>query len=271
MEKTLHKELPDGTAYRILGKGKPVMLVHGFGETGDVWQSQAETLSSEYQLIIPDLPGSGDSCKAFHTLPARSIEALAECMMAIVQKENISNLTMLGHSMGGYITLAFAEIYPEKLNGFGLVHSTAYADNEEKKSTRQRSIEFIRAHGAAAFLEQMIPNLYGEKFRREHPGKVNEQLDAARHLSAEVLVSYYEMMMLRPNRTSVLTDFQKPILFIIGIEDKAVNLGDSLAQCYLPAVSHVHILETTGHMGMHEQSLKTNKALMEFLVHLNEN
>jgi len=267
----IRKELPDGTSYRITGKGKPVMLVHGFAETGLVWRLQEQELSSSWQIIVPDLPGSGYSVSALHRLQSRTIEGMAERLMAIVLKEDIGSLSMLGHSMGGYITLAFAEKYPEKLNGFGLIHSTAYADSEEKRTTRERSVEFIQKHGAFAFLEQLIPNLYGEKFRKDNPVKLEEQLDLARHLLPEVLISYYRMMMERPNRISVLTDFQKPILFIIGKEDKAVNLDDSLAQCYLPAESHVHILETSGHMGMHEQAIKTNRAVKEFLVHLNEN
>jgi pimeloyl-ACP methyl ester carboxylesterase len=117
----------------------------------------------------------------------------------------------------------------------------------------------------------MIPGLYGEKFKAEHRSKVSEHLANALGFDAEVLIAYYEMMIKRPDRTRLLSSFQNPILFIMGTEDKAVNLSDSLAQCHLPVESHIEILESSGHMGMLENSERTTIAMKKFLVHLNEN
>ncbi len=267
----LIKCLPDHTSYRISGNGKPVVFLHGFGEDGNIWQNQVNELSKQFLCIVPDLPGIGISEPAFSALADHSLEAMAAVIKKIADQEVLQKFTLLGHSMGGYITLAFAEKYPDLLNGFGLIHSSAFADNEEKISTRERSIAFIRANGAVKFLEQMIPGLYGEKFRAEHYNQVIEHLASSLCFDAEVLIAFYEMMIRRPDRTKLLAGFQKPILFIMGTEDKAVNLSDSLAQCHLPVESHIEILESSGHMGMIENSERTTIAMKKFLMHLNEN
>ena len=119
--------------YRVSGSGFPVVFVHGFGEDGEVWKNQVDYLKDKAMLIIPDLPGSGQS----EMIDDMSMVGMAECVKALVDFENIDKFTLLGHSMGGYISLAFAEKYPGMLNAFGLIHSTAYADTEEKKNTRR--------------------------------------------------------------------------------------------------------------------------------------
>jgi pimeloyl-ACP methyl ester carboxylesterase len=270
MEQTVNK-LPDGTAYRISGHGKPLIFLHGFGESGEVWDEQIKDLSKDFQCIVPDLPGTGLSVEAFATLAEKNLEALAFKIKQIVDQESVNEFTLLGHSMGGYITLAYAERFPRMLNGFGLIHSSAYADSEEKIATRKKSIKFIREQGSAKFLGQMIPTLYGEKFKAKHQDIIDQHLASALSFEAEVLIAYYEMMINRPDRTRILSSAQIPVLFIMGTEDKAVNLSDSLAQCYLPEQSHIKILDGAGHMGMKENHEKTTIALKQFLMHLNEN
>ena len=100
--------------YRVFGEGKAVLLLHGFGETGEVWQQQVEFLKNDFKLIVPDLPGSGRSA----IIDDMSMEGLADAIKAIADEEGIDSgnnevLTMIGHSMGGYITMAFAEKYPQ--------------------------------------------------------------------------------------------------------------------------------------------------------------
>jgi pimeloyl-ACP methyl ester carboxylesterase len=161
-------------------------------------------------------------------------------------------------------------LYPERLNGFGLIHSTAFADNEEKLEIRRRSVAFMKNHGVKLFLEQLYPNLYGEKYKEAHYGEIEKQIKASEIFKPEVLIQYYEMMMVRPDRTHVLSNFRKPILFVIGAEDKTVILTDSLRQCHLPLESHVNILENAGHMGMKEAPEQTTDHLRDFILYLNE-
>jgi pimeloyl-ACP methyl ester carboxylesterase len=146
--------------YRVYGQGKPVVLVHGFGETNEVWKNQIDYLKEKCRLLVPDLPGSGRS----ELISDMSVEGLAEPIHEIIHEENIDECTMIGHSMGGYVTLAFAEKYWNHLNAFGLFHSTAFADSEEKKAARRKGIEFINQHGAFEFLKTSIPNLFSPAY-----------------------------------------------------------------------------------------------------------
>jgi len=254
--------------YSVHGKGDPVVLLHGFAEDGDVWKYQLEDLAAGYFVIVPDLPGSGRSDMA----DDMSIEGMALCVKKIIEHELPANaslaevgITMIGHSMGGYITLAFANKYPGLLAGFGLFHSTAFADTEEKKATRRRGIAFIQTHGSYEFIRQSTPNLFTEEFRIKNDIEVEKMMAQYGHFNPAALVAYYEAMIQRPNLTSVLQSFKKPILFIIGKQDKAIPFEDSMKQCHLPQMASVQILEKAAHMGMWEEKEKSSRALLSFL------
>lgn len=250
-------------SYNIYGNGKPVVLLHGFAEDGSIWNNQVNYLESHCKLIVPDLPGSGGS----ELLQSANIEIenYSDCIYALLNHEEINSCIMLGHSMGGYITLAFAEKYPAKLTGFGLINSTAFADNEEKKSTRKKGIAMMEEHGAFPFIKNTIPNLFSQKFKQEHAEVVDVFTEAGKDFTTAALVQYYTAMMNRPDRTAVLKTSVVPVLFIIGSEDVAAPLNDLLQQVHLPNVSHIHILEGVGHMSMLEAPDELNKHLLEFI------
>jgi pimeloyl-ACP methyl ester carboxylesterase len=242
-------------------------LLHGFGEDGSVWKFQETFLAPCFRLIIPDLPGSGRSSflPMAGTLPADIISDYADIIKRIAEKEAVRHCILIGHSMGGYIALAFAAKYENMLAGLGLVHSTAYADSAEKKEARSKGIAFIQKHGAQEFLKQSIPNLFGDAFKAARPEAVQELIDKAANFSVAALVQYYEAMMGRPDSITVLRNIKKPVLFIIGEEDKSVYLQDSLSQCYLPVLSLINILPQVAHMGMWEMKDRTNATIIQFL------
>lgn len=268
MEKTIQYR-GKSIFYRVTGNGKPVMLVHGFGEDGDIFNNQVEYLKDKYKLIVPDLPGSGKS----EMMDDMSMEGLAEVIRTIMLSESENPSlegreawgTVVGHSMGGYITLALVEKYPELISAFGLFHSSAYADSEEKKATRRKGIEFIRQHGAYEFLKTAIPNLFSENSKSEIPHLIEKLVEAANNFSPQALVSYYEAMMQRPDRTAVLSKTAVPVLFIMGKYDAAVPVEDSLKQSHLPKKSYIHLLQNSGHMGMLEERNLCNQFLDKFL------
>lgn len=255
--------------YRAEGNGKPVMLLHGFAEDGHVWKYQVKKLKEKFLVIIPDLPGSGASEMLEGEI---FIEDYAEAVKAIAGEELLNNnknqFTLIGHSMGGYITLAFAEKYPGLLNAFGLFHSTAYADDESKKEIRRRGIEFIIKNGAASFLKTTTPNLFSEKTKKDKPHLIENLISSTKYFSDEALIQYYKAMIKRPDRTSVLKSFNKPVMFLIGKNDNAVPLKASLEQCHIPITSHIKILKNSGHMGMWEEKKKVNTFINEFLMTL---
>jgi pimeloyl-ACP methyl ester carboxylesterase len=251
--------------YHIHGDGSAVVLIHGFAETNSIWKNQAAYLNDYCKLIIPDLPGSGESQLPDPSLQNLSIDYLADCIYAILENENLQQCIMLGHSMGGYVTLAFAEKYPGKLTGFGLVHSTAFADSEEKKQNRMRGIEMMESYGSYSFLKTAIPGLFSEVFKKKEPAVVTELIDESRQFKKENLQRYYYAMMQRPDRTLVLTNSNLPVLFVIGTEDTAAPLNDVLKQSHLPEIAYIHIIENAGHMSMLETPDILNGILKNFI------
>jgi pimeloyl-ACP methyl ester carboxylesterase len=248
--------------YQVEGEGQPVFLLHGFGETAAIWQHQVTQLKDRYKLIVPDLPGSGES----ELIDDMSMEGMAETIHAIIHAEGIDTCTVIGHSMGGYITLALVQQYWNHVQAFGLFHSSAYADSAEKKEARKKGIAFIREHGAFEFLKTSTPNLYSPQSREERPELIDQHVQTLRNFSADALVLYYEAMMARPDTTSVLRKTTVPVLFIIGEKDAAVPPADTLQQSHLPEKAYIHILRQSGHMGMLEETKRSNLILEEFLL-----
>ena len=253
--------------YRSAGEGSPVVLIHGFAEDGTIWQNQEPALSQNHRLLVPDLPGSGRSSI---NPQLKTIVDLADSIAIMLETEKIEQAMVIGHSMGGYVALAFAEKYPSKMKGLGLIHSTAFADNEEKKSIRRKAIEFICQHGAAEFLNQSIPNLFAEEFRQDHPEIVSELIERYNNFNSRSLVSYYHAMIDRPDRRHVLEEIQKPVFFVIGEKDSVIPITSSLQECRLPDLCYIHILECAGHMGMWECSSETTELLRKFLIQATE-
>ncbi len=246
------------------GAGKPILLLHGFAEDHRVWHLQVAAMQSYGRLIVPDIPGSGSSAMLQEDM-AVSIEQYADAMAALLEHEQISSCTVLGHSMGGYIALALAEKYPGLVAALGLVHSTALPDSAEKKLNRQKGIELIGQYGGYGFIKNTTPNLFSAAFKAQHADKIAGLIEQGHGFSDKALQQYYYAMMQRPDRQHVLSGSARPVLFIIGTEDVAAPLKDVLPQTYLPATSYIHILDNVGHMGMWEAPEKVNEFIRSFV------
>ncbi|MEP6713268.1 MAG: alpha/beta hydrolase [Ferruginibacter sp.] len=247
--------------YQVTGKGNPVVLVHGFGEDSGIWNASVDFLKTSFRLIVPDLPGSGKSELLLKENTAMG--DYARCIYLIIMQEKISQCIMIGHSMGGYITLAFAKQYPEILKAFVLFHSSAYADDPEKIETRKKGISFIEANGAQAFLKTSIPGLFYDA--HESDKYIKELIIKAEKFSAEALIQYYQAMIARPDSISLLEDFAGTVLFIVGMHDRAILYQHSLQQSHLPKQPYIYVLRKSAHMGMLEEPEKSNKSLYEML------
>ena len=237
------------------------MLLHGFGEDSSIWYAQGEFLKEKSRLIVPDLPCSGAS-EMLKNEDAQ-ISDYAELVKAIFDEEKLSPAVLIGHSMGGYISLAFAEKYPELLSALGLFHSGAYADDADKIATRKKAIEFILKSGSRSFLQASIPGLYydADKSRTD----IDALVGKADRFLPEALIQYYGAMIARPDTTGLLRSFKPPVLFIAGEHDKAIPLEHSLQQCQMPSHAHIHILRDSAHMGMLEETGRSNEILAQFL------
>lgn len=235
-----------------------MVLLHGFGEDDTIWDDLITGLHS-VKLIIPVIPGSGNT----PSLPNAKLEDHAKWLKEIIDHENADSVILVGHSMGGYISLAFAELYPARLKALGLFHSSAFADDEEKIATRRKGMEFIRKHGSFAFLETSTPNLFYDEDKNRN--EIQQLLEKGKQFDPKALIQYYEAMIARPDRTEVLKKATFPVLFILGRHDKAVPFDSGLQQTHLPENAYIHILRNSGHMGMFEEPAESLEILVKFI------
>jgi pimeloyl-ACP methyl ester carboxylesterase len=150
------------------------------------------------------------------------------------------------------------------LESFGLFHSSAYADSDEKKETRRKAIDFIKKNGTKEFLKTSVPNLIAKNTRNREE-LIGKLINDYTYLKPESLIAYYEAMIARPDRTSVLKDFTKPIMMILGVYDTAVPYEQGKEQVKLLQKPVVHTLKNSAHMGMWEEPAESNTILADYL------
>ncbi len=248
--------------YQVSGDGQPVVLLHGYCEDRQMWDHFIPLLPSAKYITI-DLPGFGKS----EVIPDISLSEMAEAVMIVMKEFNIDKTILIGHSMGGYISLAFAEKYPASLTGLGLFHTHPYADTNLQKASRNKRIDFLKRNGAAHYAKQLIPKLFPAGFSRFNNFLVNNLIYRASRFPVEGLICGQQAMRDRPNRTEVLTKITCPVHFIIGKKDTTIDKKRALEQTTLASKSLVHILPEVGHMGMFEQPRKTAEMVREFINH----
>lgn len=234
--------------YRKMGTGPALILLHGFPENGTLWRNVWDRLSASYTLIIPDFPGSGQSVLEGEA----SISDMAEGVAAIMNKEGIQKAVVAGHSMGGYVAIELARLYPDRITGLSVVHSIPAADDEDKKKMRAKAIELIQNGGKTAFLSQMIPNLFAPGFKLENPAAVKEQLDEAMKVDEAGLINFYKAMMGRRDNSDIIKNATFPVQWITGKEDNVIVLKKILAYTWHSGINFVSIYEDCGHMSMVE-------------------
>jgi pimeloyl-ACP methyl ester carboxylesterase len=249
-------------AYRRYGSGPAIMLLHGFPVSGRLWDGVAPGLSQTHTVLVPDIPGAGESRLDGEAV---SIEDLASIVPAVLDDAAVGQCTLAGHSMGGYISLAAAALYSGKLNGLALIHSTALADDEEKKDKRRKTISLIRKGGKAGFVREMIPGLFSETFRKSSPEAVEEQVAEGLKLPPEAMIAFYNAMINRPERLEVLRSAPFPVMWVLGREDATIPWRTCLQQSTLPDVSFVKLYDDCAHMGMLEQKELLQADLLKFV------
>lgn len=238
------------------GKGKALVLVHGFTESSAIYMDFEKNLSEEFLLIIPDLPGHGKS-----QLPQNlDMDLMGDYINQILEAENIKECVIVGHSMGGYAALNFAEKYPEKCKSLCLFHSSARADSFEIKENRNRTIDIIK-NNKTGFLNNFIPSLFAENRKEELKLQIEESQKIASTITQESLIANMQAMRDREGSLEFLYTTKIPIGFIFGKQDSRIQFDNALAQTALPKTSKVLILDDCGHMGYIEKP----KEVLEFI------
>lgn len=253
-------------SYWDKGAGEITLLfIHGFGEDHLVWKSQIEFLSKFYRVIAPNLPGVHCAPLPIHHSEPPSIRHYVEVMHELMHHLNIDQYYVMGHSMGGYIGLAFADYYVNHVMGLGLIHSTTYADSDAKKESRMKVAEFLKEWGTEKYLQTATANLFSNRFKKENPDAIQQVIESAADISKEAMIQFVMAMRNRPAHTHLLTQKRIPIWMIVGEEDIAVPIEDSLAQTQLLPAQNVIVLKEVGHMGMLEASDEVNQSIHRFI------
>jgi pimeloyl-ACP methyl ester carboxylesterase len=235
--------------YRKYGSGPAMVLIHGFPEDGGLWDRITDALSRSFTVLIPDLPGSGGSVLEQET----SIVQMASVIKEILDQEQILAAVLAGHSMGGYVALAFARLYPDCVSGISLVHSMPVADDEEKKKMRLKSTQLIRNGGREVFLNQMVPNLFSTAFKQNNPEIVSDSIAKALKTNAGSLINYYDAMRLREDSRDVVQSAAFPFQWIMGLHDNVMDYKKILIEVHRSAINFVTFYHDSGHMSMVEQ------------------
>jgi pimeloyl-ACP methyl ester carboxylesterase len=248
-------------SYQKKGEGRVIVFLHGFTENKEMWNSFVKEFSKNFQVITIDLPGHGksDIFSSTHTM-----EFLAEVVKMVLEKEKVGNCAVVGHSMGAYVGLAFADLFPDLINGLVLFHSSATADDEEIRVNRDRLIKLVNEN-KAAFVNSFIPSLFAPNNRAIFKTKIAEIIGISSQTSELGITAALEGMKLRTEKLSYLKKTDIPILFISGKQDSRISIEKILPQIAMPKHSYSLILEDVGHMGFIEAQEKTMSMLFYFL------
>lgn len=211
--------------YEISGNGKkPLVLLHGFMENTTIWEEMEAHLSKDFTLIKIDLPGHGKS-KVYQEI--HTVELMAEKVKEVIDALKLEKINLLGHSLGGYVSLAFAEKFPEILESMTLFFSTTVADDDEKKQIRKRSIAVIDEN-FETFVKTSIPNLFSNNEKDILEGKIELAKNIAKSTDKEGVKAAQLGMAERPDRTEILENLDAKILIIAGKYDNAVKTENLL-------------------------------------------
>lgn len=241
--------------YTCQGNGKTIVLLHGFLENQTMWESFIPLLSKNHTVITIDLPGHGKSdCLGY----IHSMELMAEVVEAVLTQEKIAQVTFIGHSMGGYVALAFAERLPKMCAKMVLLNSTPKEDSPDRKQNRDRAIALVKKH-KEAFLSMAISNLFAENNKTPFASEIAQLKKEAFAMQTQGIIAALEGMKIRKDRTAVLKNLSVQKIIISGKNDPiiAVNELEIIAQnCHCDFLSFE---------GGHMSTIENKEEILKFM------
>ncbi|MEA4811068.1 MAG: alpha/beta hydrolase [Anaerolineaceae bacterium] len=243
-------------AYADCGKGEAILLLHGLALEGRIWRPMIEAYESQVRFIAPDLRGHGMSSVGEAD---GSLLQIAEDVKALLDALGIEKVCMLGHSMGGYIALAFAKAYPERLDSLVLLTSNVRADSPEKRAARLREAEDPSPHGMAVFAQSLAKRLSSD------PTLAEQLEDQMRQMKPRGLANILKAIAMRPSQEELVSNLEIPVLAIAGAEDKISSPAVALEAAWLAKHGHQLILPKAGHMPMLEAPHALGAAIIAFM------
>ncbi len=246
--------------YRTAGKGNTIVLLHGFLESLNIWDYFSQELAKGFNVVRIDLPGHGKSenIDSVHTM-----ELMADSVKAVLDEEGIKKCVMVGHSMGGYTTLAFEDQYPDYLKGFVLFHSAAHADNKEAKINRERTVKIVE-NDRVGFINNFIPSLFAPDNIAIYSNEIENLKKQAANTSKQTIIAALRGMKERTEKITLLKSVGIPVMYIIGKEDSRIPTTIAMKQAAIPNRCYVTLLGGVGHMSYIEAKDETLEAVKCF-------
>lgn len=255
--------------YTDSGSGSPaIVLLHGYLETSGVWDRFSRKLSERFRVISADLPGHGRSELMSDT---QTMDEMAGIIRELVDLLKLEKVFLTGHSLGGYVTLAFLENYPEKLSGFCLFHSHPLADTAEAVSKRKNDILMAEAGKKDQIYPGAIEKMYATGNLDRLKESVSWSKSIASGVQAEGIASVLRGMMQRPSRVKLMEEGRVPCLWILGAHDNFIPFDAIQQRVKLPANGKIKVLENSGHMGFVEEEELSLEIVSEFAQSLTRN
>jgi len=225
-------------------EGPPIVLIHGFGLDREIWKEMAKVYLSPHRIIMPDVRGHGESEAPQGAYP---MTLLAEDVLKLLDFLKIEKAAICGHSMGGYITLAFADRYPERLSGIGLITTRAESDSAEKRADRYQMVDKVKEDGAIVLAESLAPKLTKDNTIKEEVHNVLSSTDP------KGIVGVLQGMAERPDRRELLSKIRVPALVVAGDQDQIIEVEDARQMAMSIPNSRFHLVSGAGHMPMLEK------------------
>ncbi len=243
---------------RQRGKGKPIIFIHGFPLHQAIWDDFGEKFVEEHTVVSIDLPGFGKSQALRENF---SLDDVADEVIAFVLAHKLPDSVIVGHSLGGYVALYVLEKRPDLFSKLILFHSTAYADTDERKASRNKVVDLVKKKGVIAFTSSFITPLFADP---EHED-IERVRQVAATTSAETVIGYTRAMRDRREQLKTLISFKKPTLLLGGEKDAGISPESLKEQGKACQKAEIHILRNVAHMGMFESAGEAASRIKEFL------
>jgi pimeloyl-ACP methyl ester carboxylesterase len=245
-------------AYERSGKGSPLILIHGYPLDHTIWKEVVSSLADNFDMIIPDLRGFGES----DVMEADdSIIDYATDIAGLMNHFKIKKATIVGHSMGGYVALAFAREFPERVSGFGMVSSQIAADTNERKENRIATAKQVIEEGVRSVVDSMTPKLSEVSTIQDF---VRSLISRQRPLGLYIALN---AMAQRPDSTELFSSFEYPTVIVHGNADALIPVDRGREMKSTLPTAHYVELAGLGHMAMMENPKGVADAL-RFFVHV---
>jgi pimeloyl-ACP methyl ester carboxylesterase len=241
------------------GKGPVVVLLHGFLEDLTMWDELAPLLSEGHRVIRIDLLGHG---KTESLGDVHDMEEQAAMVRGVLAELGADRYTLIGHSMGGYVALAVAELFPEEVLGLGLMNSTSLPDTVEKRHNRDRAIQAVKQNHRS-FVRLAIPGLFAPSNRKKFAKQIRAQTELSLSMGPVGIVAALEGMKVRKDRSHLFKSLGVPKLLIIGEQDPALEIESLAPQGEYPGVKTVRFKD--GHMSHIENQEELLSSVLQFL------